>query len=71
MTYPVVMSDVGDPYIRGEINMFARLVEIQNSHPEWIDDAVINELYKEVEKFCDMTTKRVVYTMPSGKDVTE
>lgn len=71
MTYPVNNDDIKDAYVRGKVELFAKVVEIQNQHPSWVDDAVIDELYKEVERWCNMMTKRSVYTMPSGNEVTE
>lgn len=71
MTYPVNNDDIKDAYARGKVELFAKVVEIQNQHPNWVDDVVIDELYKEVEGWCDMMTKGCVYTMPSGSEVTE
>ena len=71
MTYPVQQEDVKDAYMRGKIEMFAKVVEIQNRHNSWVDDAVIDALYDEVKNYCNMIEERIVYTMPSGERVTE
>lgn len=60
MTYPVP-TEIQDPWERGRVYMFARIVEIQNKHPKWIDDAVVEELYREVRDSCRMEETRAVY----------
>lgn len=69
MVYPIDNKLVPDAWTRGKIDMFAKVVEIQNEHPKWIDDAVIDELYKEVKDDCTIEERRVV--LVSGEEITE
>lgn len=69
MTYPIDNNIVPDAWTRGKIEMFAKVVEIQNEHPSWVDDAVIDELYELVRHDCTMEEKRIV--LVNGEEVTE
>lgn len=59
MTYPIATTKL-DAWTRGRVEMFARVVEIQNQHPKWVDDAVIDELYQEVKEDCELRETRAV-----------
>lgn len=59
MSYPIATNKI-DPWSRGRVEMFARVVEIQNQHPGWVDDAVIDALYKEVKDECELKETRAV-----------
>lgn len=71
MTYSVARDAVSDSWSRGKIEMFARLVEVRNKHPEWVDDAAINELYNDVSDYCGIKTNMSVYTLADGEEITE
>lgn len=68
MTYPIVTNKL-DAWTRGKVEMFARLVEIQNQHPSWVDDAVIEALYQEVKDSCELRETRAV--MVDGINIVE
>lgn len=68
MTYPIATNKI-DAWTRGEVEMFAKVVEIQNQHPKWIDDAVIDELYKEVKDSCEL--KRIRTVLVEGSNIVE
>lgn len=68
MTYPITTAKL-DAWTRGRVEMFARVVEIQNQHPSWIDDAVIDELYQEVKDDCELRETRAV--MVEGSNIVE
>lgn len=68
MTYPIATNKI-DAWTRGKVEMFARVVEIQNQHPSWIDDAVIDELYKEVKDSCELKETRAVIV--EGSNIVE
>ena len=68
MTYPITTTKL-DAWTRGRVEMFARVVEIQNQHPSWIDDAVIDELYQEVKDDCELRETRAV--MVEGSNIVE
>lgn len=70
MVYPVDKNLVPDAWTRGKLDMFARVVEIQNEHPSWVDDAVIDELYKEVKYDCTIEKKKAV-RVTGGEVITE
>lgn len=65
MTYPIATNKI-DAWTRGKVEMFAKVVEIQNQHPRWIDDAVIDELYKEVKDSCELKRIRAVLVEDSN-----
>lgn len=68
MTYPITTTKL-DAWTRGRVEMFAKVVEIQNQHPSWIDDAVIDELYQEVKDDCELRETRAV--MVEGSNIVE
>ena len=68
MTYPITTTKL-DAWTRGRVEMFAKVVEIQNQHPSWIDDAVIDELYQEVKDACELRETRAV--MVEGSNIVE
>ncbi len=68
MTYPITTTRL-DAWTRGRVEMFARVVEIQNQHPKWVDDAVIDELYQEVKEDCELRETRAV--MVEGINIVE
>ena len=68
MTYPITTTKL-DAWTRGRVEMFAKVVEIQNQHPSWIDDAVIDELYQEVKDHCELRETRAV--MVEGSNIVE
>lgn len=68
MTYPITTTKI-DAWTRGKVEMLAKVVEIQNQHPKWVDDAVIDALYKEVEGECELKETRAV--MVEGVNIVE
>lgn len=68
MTYPIT-TDKLDAWTRGRVEMFAKVVGIQNRHPSWIDDAVIDELWREVKNDCELRETRAV--MVDGVNIVE
>lgn len=68
MTYPIVTNKL-DAWTRGKVEMFAKIVEIQNQHPSWVDDAVIDELYEDVKDDCELRETRAV--MVEGTNIVE
>lgn len=70
MVYPIDNKLVPDAWTRGKITMFAKVVEIQNEHPSWIDDAVIDELYELVKDDCTIEERRAVL-VNGGEAITE
>ena len=68
MTCPIATNRL-DAWTRGRVEMFARVVEIQNQHPKWVDDAVIDELYQEVKEDCELRETRAV--MVEGINIVE
>lgn len=53
---PIDVSLIPDAWVRGKLDMFMSLVEIANTHPEWVDDEAIDALYAEVKEYCDLQT---------------
>lgn len=68
MTYPITTNKL-DAWTRGRVEMFARVVEIQNRHPKWVDDTVIDVLYEEVKDDCELRETRAV--MVEGSNIVE
>lgn len=68
MTYPITTSKL-DAWTRGRVDMFARVVEIQNQHPRWVDDAAIDALYHEIKDACEL--KRIRAVMVEGVNIVE
>lgn len=68
MSFPITTTKL-DAWTRGRVEMFARVVEIQNQHPSWIDDAVIDELYQEVKDYCELKETRAV--LVEGSNIVE
>lgn len=68
MTYPITTTKL-DAWTRGRVEMFAKVVEIQNQHPNWVDDAVIDELYQEVKEYCVLKGTRAV--LVEGSNIVE
>ena len=71
MSYPVSSDQINDPWVRGKVDMFAKLVEYQNDYPSRVDDAVIEELHKEVEGYCELRDRRSVVLTIDGTEITK
>lgn len=71
MSYPISTEQIDDPFVRGQVDMFAKLVEYQNKHPKQIDDAVIDFLREEVKNYCDIDVRKSVYLLKDGEIITE
>lgn len=71
MSYPISKEQIEDPFVRGQIDMFAKLVEYQNKYPKIVDDSVINFLHEEVKEHCDIAVKKSVYLLKDGEVITE
>lgn len=71
MSRAISMDQIDDPYIRGQIDMFATLVEYQNTYPKRIDDAVIDFFYDRVKDYCALDVKKSVRLLKDGEIITE
>ena len=71
MSYPTSKEQIDDPFIRGQVDMFAKLVEYQNKHPLDVKDSVIDFLHEEIKSYCDIDVKKSVYLLKDGEIITE
>ena len=69
MSYPISNEHIKDAYTRGQVSMFAKIVEYRNNHPQAISEDAINDLYEEVESYCLLGTKFSL--LVRGEEVTE
>lgn len=70
MSYPISQDQIPDAWERGRVDMFAKIVEYRNRHPEWINDNVIKDIHHTtLENECKLTTKFSVIV--GGEEITE
>lgn len=69
MIPPTDPRDLLDPYMRGKVNMFVKMIELANRHPNWEQDDFIEAVYAEVKDECDLDT--IFQVRVKGTVVTE
>lgn len=70
MSYPISKEQIADPFARGQVDMFVKLVEYRNACPEEINDNAIDSLYQIVKGYCQMRTQ-IAIEVQSGSEVIE